>query len=587
MKRISFILIAALMLSMTFISCKKDEQASPEPTPTQDEINYLVMYYAVGGNLDDGQMANILQALDYGSTDKVRMTFEYKLSKSFQVDSNSTFENFDGTRRFTTDQNPDFKDKIKGAHKSGLNVDEIEDMCNNLKSIRLGDASYMMSSDTALKSFINWSKDLYPNAKNLILILGDHGGGWNLKDDGVNDCTKSILHDDNGKFPMLTAKGVERAISESKVKRVKMIYTDACLMAVHENFQTYSRVTDYAMSAVEYTPGRGGNYYEMLKLLDGDKSLWDACKSYIDYLNTTWWNGLKFCDLGIYDLGKNSALTAVCKSISETLVSCWNNKAEITPGKESSLWKEYIRVAVTGCELSADGYLISASDVPTKIVPFLEEAKIKPTDGDYKTNDILDWLLGDSESVNKAKEQYPEDFIELQKVVEYDSHQEYCLADFLKVLNSALKDGGLADAKNPFIKLRTDYISALKDMSYINCTDKTSETDYAYGHCGPGIFLYSFDSITWGAHSTDEWFIFGKMKVEDAISYYQASDFDKATQWSSFLKLNDVAPSLITNPTRRTNQKKIESLKRDCNGETGRGIGVQEFASVRGFVPLN
>jgi len=561
MKKLSIAVLSVLVLAMSAVSCTKEEP-TPTPTPTSDEINYLVMWYAVGGkNLDTNQMSNILQALDYGSTDKVRMTFQYKLSRTsatarFQDDDK--YKNFNGTRRLTTDINTHFKGTIpKGSLKLKLDAEEIAELCNKINSQRIGDTTYVMASDTALTSFINWSRTLYPKAKNLILVLGNHGGGWNLDTDGLYDCTKSIEQDDNiAKSRMMTAKDVERGIQTSSAKRVKMIYTDACLMSVHENYETYANVTDYALSAVEYTPGPGGNYYVFLESLNAtaadDESLWNTCKSYIDYLNTTWWKEEKYCDLGIFDLRKNSTLTAVCKSIAEKLVACWNDQTPITPGGSVTLWKEHIRKAVSGCELCVSAASLEDKYVPASIKPYMKEAGLEPdSNGEYeKPDDVIDWLLGDSESVNKARLNHPNDMIIMQEYVEYESHEEYCLADFLRVLNKSLKDGGAADANNPFIQLRSDYISKLKALSYINCTDRTSEADYAYEHCGPGIFLYTFNASAWGKGYV-KYFKYKEIKLEDAIRYYQASDFDKVTSWSAFLKLNDVAPSLITNPTRR------------------------------------
>jgi len=498
-------------------------------------------------------------------TDKVRMTFEYKLSRTSdeQFQDDPKFKNFDGTRRFTSDQNRHFKGIIaKDAIKSSLSVEEIEQLCNNIKSVRLADTTYRMSSDTALTSFINWSRSLYPKAKNLILVFGDHGGGWGLKSDGKYDFTKAINYDDNVEDSYLTAKDVQNGILKSKDQRVKLIYTDACLMAVHENFESYAKVTDYALSAVELTPSRGGNYYVMLDNINDttgdDESLNNACKSYIDYLNTSWWTEEGYCDLGIYDLRKNGALTTVCKSIAENLVECWNNAEPITPEASLREWKHYIRSAVSRCELyiTIVGTGIKEMYIPTVIKTYLSTDGIKPDKkGKYDGEALLNWVLGDSESLTIVANNYPDEILELEEILEHYSSQEYCIADFLKVLNESLKKGGLSDDKNPFIALESNYISALKDMSYINCTKKTSETDYAYRHCGPGIFLYTFNPDSYGKVANPQHFIFKDLKLEDAISYYENSDFNKATSWISFLKLNDVSPSLVKNPTRETNNK--------------------------------
>lgn len=561
-----FAAVACISAAILLISCSDDDGGSD--SPSSSGVDYLVMYYAVGGeNLDDGQLANIYQALDAGSSDKVKMTFQFKLSACLQ--NKEECRNFNGTRRFTLDGNTQFKGVIP---KDSLppyfaefkkKPEQYKAFCDAVSSECIGDASYVMASDTALQSFIDWSLSLYPDAKNTILILGDHGSGWSLHYDGVADnATRAIeFDDDNVKGSFLSLRAMERAISKSKNHKLSMIYTDACLMATHENLVTYAKVADYAMTAVEVTAGRGGNYYVLLETLKSSESdeasLWNACTSYIDYLNTSWWLTEGYCDLGIYDLRKYGALTAVTKTISSELVSKWNDLSEL-PVSDSlglSQWRHFMRVAVSRCmSIVEPPYYVAASKINADLITYIEEADIQKKYIDnklcYRGVQLLDWLLGDSKTIEAARESVSGSVIQLQNFFKNKSCDEYSIADILRVLNENLKDAQVPDVYNPFITLRSEYLKALKSISYINCTKRTpaaSAADYPYEFCGPGIFLHSLNPEN---YNRDGILKYKDITLADAIRYYQETDFDKTANWSTFLQLIDVTPTILYNPSR-------------------------------------
>lgn len=63
-----------------------------------------------------------------------------------------------------------------------------------------------MTTRQALADFVRWSKQKYPGAKRTILIINDHGSGWELDKDGKQDApTRAILFDDNTNMSYLTA----------------------------------------------------------------------------------------------------------------------------------------------------------------------------------------------------------------------------------------------------------------------------------------------------------------------------------------------------------------------------------------------
>lgn len=82
MKKIYYF-IAFVILSTAMLCSCSDNDSNPDPTPGEKEsVDYLVMHYSVGGSdLDRGIISNIMQALDEGSNEKVKMTFQCKLSE--------------------------------------------------------------------------------------------------------------------------------------------------------------------------------------------------------------------------------------------------------------------------------------------------------------------------------------------------------------------------------------------------------------------------------------------------------------------------------------------------------------------------
>lgn len=220
MEGIKSILFGLLVL-MTLGACSDKELDVPDVV--DEGPDYLVMMYSLGGgNLDKHIMSNIYQALDVGSSDNVKMTVQFKLS----VREQKRYPEFDGTRRFDLDDNK----HLVGTMKSNVQIYpiiyfpfELGNLLSKLKSECIADSLYDMSKSDALADFITWSMKQHPNAKRTILILNDHGSGWELTNDGKQG-TRAILQDDNTKKIMSLGSVVE-GIKKS-VGKVDLLYTD-------------------------------------------------------------------------------------------------------------------------------------------------------------------------------------------------------------------------------------------------------------------------------------------------------------------------------------------------------------------------
>lgn len=574
MRKLILFFAAALVLQ-AFNSCKDYAQEDEDiDTPAKSDVNYLVMFYGQGGgNLDPYIVSNIVQAIDEGGSDKVGMTFEYKLSKPTM--QNQALDNFDGTRRFTIDENAHLKGMFKSMSKEYPNLDEtsFDYYLKNIKSERIGNAYYDMSNSDSLAAFIAWSKKKYPNAKRTILIISDHGSGWDLSDGKAEmeaqNKSRGILFDDNLDDKSLKAIDVANGIK--KGGGVDLYYTDACLMSMYENIYTYAKAVRYLLTAVEVTPGAGGDYRKLLNVLKTsgtlDSDLEDAMHKYADYCVSEQWWGKKheggyvgYSDIGLYDLSKIDAVTPLLQKIAHTMAEKFVSDESIGPtlptGEIPALsdkFAPYIRKAVTGCLVSYINEIFKLSSLPQTLVPYLrkdmpvikdEESNIEYIESHY----VIDWIkYAPTENAKEAYEAHRKDWDALRQKIINSTHITYSMTDLLHQIDLELRNVGAQN--NPFGQLHDDLVSAIRSVAYIACTKPVNilDVDQAYDYCSPGIFILPLNE----AYNTpDNPYHSSKIKCDEASRFYQATEFDKAVGWSNFLKVIDVIPSVLHNPAR-------------------------------------
>lgn len=564
MKKI-FCFIAFTALSMAMLcSCNdSDSSSSDEGNAGAD---YLVMMYGVGGgNLDKDILANIMQAIDEGADDKVKMTFEFKASKDIQ--DSAVLANFHGVRRFTCEDNAELKGTFPKISKDypSLDKDAQKYYWQHLKSESIGGADYDMTRSEALADFIKWSKEKYPKAKRTILVLSNHGGGWNIHTDGK---TRAILYDDNVKDAHLTAQDAVDGINGGG--GVDMLYTDACFMSMYENLYTYAKGARYVLTSVEGVPDKGGDYRKLLSLLKNagttEENMENAIHRYIDHCTSKdWWEAKGdteegYADIGLFDLSKLSILSPTLKKIADTMAEKFSSTESIQPAKEDLPLEDhfapYIRMAVNNCTASSRDSLYPWNSIPNVFKPYflkLAEPKRDPEEPDdpdlyIPTSIVIRWLrYADSDDAKEAYEKYPDDWKKLTTAVISRSKVTFPLTDLLRNLNNELNEVGAKN--NPFSQLREELIAGLKSMAYISCTKfhELPGIDQAYELSSPGIVIVPFNENYKS--------IYNKVysQIEDynvALRYYQASDFDKAIGWSKFLQRLDVCPSILFNPGR-------------------------------------
>ena len=562
-------IFALVALSMVMLCSCNDDNVVADPAPETEkaeDVDYVLMHYSLGGgNLDEGILTNIMQLLDEGSNEKVKMTFEYKLSDSLQ--HLPQYKDFEGTRRFTADQNTHFKDKFQSLTDDYPYLDgkKTADIVSQIKSERIGDAKYDMSCKEGLADFIKWSKQQYPNAKHMILVISDHGGAWNLFRDGKKD-TRAVLFDDNIDDTQLGAKVKDKGLSLQNLVDgvndaggIDALYMDACLMSTYENLYGYAQCVKYLLASFETVSGYGADYRELNKLLkkagSGEEDMVDALKKYVDYNNSdSWWNkDWPFCtDMGLYDLSKLNKLTPILKKIADTLAEKYVSNEELElKGEEHPLgntYAPYIRSAMNSCLVSYVRF-VPTDSIPQNIASLMLEDGVRVEYEVYLHSvDVIKWLrFAPTDNAKMAYEKYPEEWAKAKKVVYDLNYTSYSLTDLMGRLYDNLVRAGLSSDDNPFDKLLSDMLDALKDMAYIRCT-KESEEEIAYLVCSPGVCLIPLNDLYYCEENKS--MVKSIPTYQEALRYYQNTEFDKQVGWSRVLQLLDVYPNAFTNTMR-------------------------------------
>lgn len=287
-----FVLCGATVL---LTACNDDDKGQPK----EPQAEYTLMLYGCGGgDLDDFMMLNLHEAVLTGANDKVKMTGQVKFSAEYQDDP-----------------------KMKGTHRFILQNKDGDEPFDAMETL---DASLPLYEPENLADFIRWSKRQCP-AKNYILILWNHGNGWYPLSDAPK--TRGILADDNVGELMMSLDELVEGVKQSDT-HLKMIYYDACLMAMLENFCGLAEVADYALGAAHITPGLGGDYASLIGNLRTASGLEAAMKQYCRELMAHWSVYDSDLDISLTDLSRLNPVTALLRQISDELVTSYDDYRE-------------------------------------------------------------------------------------------------------------------------------------------------------------------------------------------------------------------------------------------------------------------
>ena len=274
----SAIFICGLAVTM-FTSCvDKTDNPSGDVTPTVVEADYTVMLYTSGGgNLDYSIEKDIVKAAAAIKTDskKVRYIVQYKYSSESSLNMDASFvPSGKAGHLYRYEATPDI-------------VNPTESPMLLLKDNQINgtqNAAAELYQPDSIANFMKYCKQVAP-AKNYILVISDHGGGYGQVDDYDkslfnNTSTRSVVLDDN-----LDRKGISckelRAGLEKSGMHLTMLYFDCCLMNNMETLSELTALTDYVLASGHSIAGGNHTAFveELYKASAGD-AFTDAMSRY-------------------------------------------------------------------------------------------------------------------------------------------------------------------------------------------------------------------------------------------------------------------------------------------------------------------
>ena len=263
MKLAAIACCAVTMAVLTACTSNDDNPAVPDNPSEQTE--YAILFYGYGGdNLDSGIFNNIMDFFkgQPESYRKVKIACQYKYSSAENLKKN--WLDLLGEGSSTPEEAKHVTDMDLQSIRFIVDntVKEPDDnVLLNQKYVYGPKNSYAVNVDS-LTNFINWATQACP-AKHYILIVSDHGGGYQPHDDltfEVPAQTRGVLYDSGHKpTEHFTASSLKYAIGRANA-RMDVIYFDACLMNTIEYQFELKEFCDYYILSSFVVPGAGGSY---------------------------------------------------------------------------------------------------------------------------------------------------------------------------------------------------------------------------------------------------------------------------------------------------------------------------------------
>lgn len=262
---LTLVAIVCCAMTMTVMTaCNNNDDNPSGPGSPTEQTEYAILLYGFGGrNLDIGIFGNMMDFYKAKpeSYEKVKIACQYKYSSAEDLQKYW----FD----MLGEKLPD--EAVKAIKDMGLQtvrfvVDNTvqapdENVLLNHEYIYGPKNNYVANVDS-LTNFINWATKACP-AKHYILIVSDHGGGYQPHDDlpfNAQAQTRGVLYDQSHEpNEHFTVSSLKYAIGRANA-RVDVVYLDACLMNTIEYQFELKELADYYILSSFTVPGAGGSY---------------------------------------------------------------------------------------------------------------------------------------------------------------------------------------------------------------------------------------------------------------------------------------------------------------------------------------
>ena len=506
-KKYLMTLAAAVCCAMTMAvlsACTEKEDNPAGPDSPADQAEYAILFYGYGGdNLDDCILKNMVDF--YNGKDesykKVKIACQYKYSSVEKMQEN-WLDNLvkDG------DVDPATAEQIKLTKEMELQTirfivdNTVQDPDVNVminKENIYGAKNCYVANPDSLTNFINWAANACP-AKHYILIISDHGGGYQPHTDltfEVPAKTRGVVFDKvHQPTTSFSASSLKYAIGRANA-RMDVVYLDACLMNTIEYQFELKDLTDYYILSTFVVPGAGGSY-----------------------------------SLLIDELAKNTDdIETTLKNFNKASVEKWDKDAEaqVAAGIEDSKWDYHDMTVTRTKNLDAFGekFKVFTDKLVAAYADESNKAKVDSiTKYAFKVNnslpgyDLVDYV---EDIVNTLSDVYGDSFYyELATTFNNCLVSQYC-SDFLMKKGLSVDCSVMLGVEGKYYIYNYDRKDPKKLDGYdIYFADGKLEK-YTTGVAEPEV-------TTWP--STLE-------------NTYEQLAFDKATGWSRWLKLNKQLPA--------------------------------------------
>ena len=326
--------IAAITLLMTMAvsmtSCTNDNDDNPvAPPETKQLAEYTILYYANGGGNVDRfilPMISDFYKVNPDAYKKVNVVVQYKFSTAENMKGQSnafdanTCETFGSkTVRWTVDPTKTFKEQVYSWNNI-YGADNADCTCPD-----------------SLTNFINWAAKVYP-AKKYMLIVNDHGGGYQPDDElpeTTPASTRGLLYDDGHNHKHFSVKSFHRAIANASV-RFETIYMLACLMNTLEYQFELQDLCDYLIASTYIMPATGGTLNVLAEQLsqssvDIEQALATYCKADVESWDEGWHideSTPEYTDLTLTRTANIAHLGEVLREFTDRLCDTYTNGTE-------------------------------------------------------------------------------------------------------------------------------------------------------------------------------------------------------------------------------------------------------------------
>lgn len=228
--------------------------APPPVTPAQYKWTVLV-YMAADNNLESQGLADFNEMEQVGSTNDVKVLVQFDRPASHYTSS-----------LISTDAT------VNGLWSGARRYEVVQDADTNvMHSTKLEDlGSTDMGQPGTLHDFIVWGQRYAP-ADHYLVVLWDHGSGWDPTGDATRVSQRAIGLDQTSGNDII--RDIELPAALSGLNHLDIVATDACLMGMFEVAYEIRNQTDYLVASEEETPTDGFAYQELLGKLTSSEGL--------------------------------------------------------------------------------------------------------------------------------------------------------------------------------------------------------------------------------------------------------------------------------------------------------------------------